>query len=104
KRLCRISREGRIVWDYDPEIAAPFALPNGDAQLDLWLALDNFRNRPVLSVRGELSDILSTATQAKMADRIPGLLTATVPRVGHAPTLEEPEALAALEPFLHRFA
>jgi pimeloyl-ACP methyl ester carboxylesterase len=103
KRLCRVSRAGPIVWDYDPEIAAPFALPNGDQQLDLWLALESFRNRPVLSIRGDRSDILSGETQAAMAARLPDLQAVTVPRVGHAPTLEEPEAVAALEAFLARF-
>lgn len=104
KRLCRVSREGRIVWDYDPEIAAPFGQPHGDAPLDLWLALDSFRGRPVLSLRGTLSDILTARTQARMAQRIPGLETVAVPRVGHAPTLDEPEAVEALEQFLTPFA
>lgn len=108
KRLCRVSREGRIVWDYDPEIAAPFSLPHGDGTssgaLDLWLALDSYRSRPVLSIRGERSDILSAETQKKMAERLPGLTAVTVPRVGHAPTLEESSALEALEAFLAPFA
>lgn len=104
KRLCRVSPEGRIDWDFDPEISAPFRLPHGDQALDLWLALDSFRDRPVLSIRGELSDILSAATQARMAARLPKLEKVTVPRVGHAPTLEEPVAIAALEAFLDRFA
>lgn len=103
KRLCRVSREGRIVWDYDPEIAAPFGLPNPDSQIDLWLALDGYRGRPVLSVRGDRSDVLSAETQGRMVERLPGLEAVTVPRVGHAPTLEEPEALAALERFLAPF-
>lgn len=103
KRLCRVSREGRIVWDYDPEIAVPFNLPNNSANagaLDLWLALESYRDRPLLSIRGELSDILSASTQARMAERIPKLSAVTVPRVGHAPTLEEPAALDALERYL----
>lgn len=103
KRLCRVSREGRIVWDYDAEIAAPFNLPNNasnSAALDLWLALESYRDRPVLSLRGELSDILSAGAQARMAERMPNLSTVTIPRVGHAPTLEEPQAVEALERFL----
>lgn len=106
KRLCRVSREGRIVWDYDPEIAAPFNLPNSRndaAELDLWLALESYRDRPLLSIRGELSDILSAASQARMAERMPRLRAVEVPRVGHAPTLEEPEALDALERYLEQF-
>jgi len=104
KRLCRVSREGRIVWDYDPEIAAPFDLPHNDSSLDLWLALDGFKGRPVLSLRGERSDILTAGTQATMQARIPGLVAVTVPNVGHAPTLEEPAALEALDSFLTPFA
>ncbi len=106
KRLCRVSREGRIVWDYDPEIAAPFNLPNNSStagELDLWLALESYRDRPMLSIRGELSDILSAVAQGKMAARIPTLATAVVPRVGHAPTLAEPAALEALERYLAGF-
>ncbi len=103
KRLCRVTREGRIIWDYDPQIAAPFALPHSDAALDLWLALDSFRDRPVLSLRGERSDILTAETQAKMAARLPGLTAVKVPKVGHAPTLEEPAAVEALDAFLAAF-
>jgi pimeloyl-ACP methyl ester carboxylesterase len=107
KRLARVSREGRIVWDYDPAIAAPFSLPNGDGSssstLDLWLSLDGFRDRPVLSLRAELSDILTAATQARMKARLPQLDAVTIPRVGHAPTLDEPEAIAALDRFLAPF-
>ena len=103
KRLCRVSREGRIVWDYDPEIAAPFSLPNADPQLDLWAALDGYRGRPVLSIRGDRSDVMSAATQGRMVERLPGLVAVTVPRVGHAPTLEEPEAVEAIERFLQPF-
>jgi pimeloyl-ACP methyl ester carboxylesterase len=103
KRLCRVSREGRIVWDYDPEIAAPFSLPNADPQLDLWAAFEGFRDRPVLSIRGERSDVMSADTQARMAERLPGLAAVTVPRVGHAPTLDEPEAAEAIDRFLKPF-
>ncbi len=103
KRLCRVSREGRIVWDYDPEIAAPFSLPNGDATLDLWLALEGYRGRPLLSIRGERSDVMSAATQGRMAERMPDLVAVTVPRVGHAPTLDEPPAAEAIDRFLQPF-
>ncbi len=103
KRLCRVSREGRIAWDYDPEIAAPFDLPHNDSSLDLWLALDGFKGRPVLSLRGERSDILSAETQARMQARIPDVVAVTVPKVGHAPTLEEPAALEAIDAFLAPF-
>ncbi|OSZ72844.1 alpha/beta hydrolase [Sphingomonas sp. IBVSS1] len=100
KRLCRISPQGRIVFDYDPRIAEPFRLPHGDAGADDWAAFDQLRGLPVLSVRAALSDVLSAATQAQMGRRLPGLQMVTVPGVGHAPTLAEPVAAAALAEFL----
>lgn len=99
KRLCRLTPQGRIVFDYDARIAEAFRLPGGDAGLDLWTGFDALAEVPVLSVRGELSDVLSAATQGAMAARHPGLRTVEVPRTGHAPTLAEPaaaEAVAAL--------
>lgn len=103
-RLCRVSGSGRIVFDYDPRIAEPFRLPHNDAGLDLWLAFEALAGLPVLSLRGALSDTLAAETQAAMARRLPGLVTATVPGVGNAPLLDEPEALAALLPFLERLS
>jgi pimeloyl-ACP methyl ester carboxylesterase len=100
KRLCRVSREGRIVFDYDPEIAAPMDLPHNDDTMDLWAAFDGVRHLPILSLRGAGSDILSADTQAAMAARHPGLTAVTIPGVGHAPTLFEPDALAAIKGFL----
>jgi pimeloyl-ACP methyl ester carboxylesterase len=35
-----------------------------------------------------------------MAERLPKALTVTIPRVGHAPTLDEPEAQAVIERLL----
>jgi pimeloyl-ACP methyl ester carboxylesterase len=104
KRLCRISPQGRIVFDYDPRIAEPFRLPHGDAGADDWAAFASLDGLPVLSLRADRSDVLSAATQAQMARRLPGLVTAAVPGVGHAPTLAEPAAAAALMDFLNRIA
>lgn len=103
KRLCRVSREGRILFDYDPQIAAPMDLPHNDDAVDLWAAFDGLKQVPMLSIRGARSDILSAQTQAEMASRHPALATVTVPEVGHAPTLDEPEAAAAIDRFLAQF-
>jgi pimeloyl-ACP methyl ester carboxylesterase len=102
KRLCRISPQGRIVFDYDPRIAEAFRLPQGEAGAEDWAAFESLGGLPVLSLRGALSDLLTAATQGEMARRLPGLTTVTVPRVGHAPTLAEPAAAAALTIFLER--
>jgi pimeloyl-ACP methyl ester carboxylesterase len=104
KQLCRLTPKGRIVWDYDARIAEPFRLPNDGAGIDLWPALDALAGVPVLSLRGELSDILSRETQQAMAKRLPNLRTTEVPRVGHAPTLDEPAAVAAIDSLLAEVA
>lgn len=106
KRLCRLSREGRITWDYDPEITATLELAEAESdkvEPALWAALAGCRGRPLLSLRGELSDVITAATQAEMQARLPEMALATIPRVGHAPMLSELESIAALDNFLRRF-
>lgn len=100
KRLCRLTEKGRIVFDYDMKIAEPFRLPGGEAGVDLWPAFDSLKGVPMALVRGERSDILSDATAKAMKKRHSGLDYVTVPRTGHAPTLMEPEALAAIDRLL----
>ena len=105
KRLCRVAPNGRITFDYDPRIAEPFRAPGGEKPgVDLWPTLAAFADVPVASVRGARSDLFSAATQARMAERLPQLDVVVVPDVGHAPTLEEPEAWAAIERLLARVA
>ena len=102
KRLMCVGNNGRIAYDYDMKIAEPFADPATLEELDLWPAFDALRGRPGLVLRGELSDLLSEQTFTGMHVRLPGFECVTVPRVGHAPTLGEPEALAALARLLDR--
>lgn len=102
KRLCRLTPGGRIVFDYDMRIAEPFKLPSGEAGFDLWPAFRALDGIPSLVVHGEISDLLSAATVEKMKAEVPSMESVTVPRVGHAPTLDEPEAVAAIEALLKR--
>jgi len=104
KRLFRLNSSGRIVLDYDMKIAEPFRVPGNEAGPDMWPTLDGLAGKPVLVVRGEKSDILSPATAAKMVERLPGAELVTVAGVGHAPTLDEPEAVAGIERLLARVA
>ena len=102
KRLYRLTRGGRIVPDYDKNIAEPFRLPGGEAGVDLWPALDAMRDVPSLIVRGALSDVLSDATAVAMKDRLRAADYVTVAGAGHAPTLDEPDAVAAINALLAR--
>jgi pimeloyl-ACP methyl ester carboxylesterase len=55
---------------------------------------------PTLVVWGTESDVLSEAQARRMVDALPRGELVRVPRVGHAPTLIEPESLTALERLL----
>nr|WP_137680061.1 alpha/beta hydrolase [Aurantiacibacter suaedae] len=102
KRLMCVGNNGRIAYDYDMKIAEPFSDPAALDELDLWPAFEALRGKPGLVLRGELSDLLSPATFTAMGERLPGFDCVTVPRVGHAPTLAEPEAQAAIARLLDR--
>lgn len=102
KRLYRLSSSGRIVLDYDMKIAEPFRVPGNEAGPDMWPAFDALKGKPTLVVRGERSDILAVATAEKMAARFPSCELVTVPNVGHAPTLDEPEAVMGINRLLAR--
>lgn len=100
KRMCKLTANGRIVFDYDLRIAEALRLPDGAAPADLWPACRTLGGRPALLVRGALSDILSPATAAAMTACVPGMALVEVPHVGHAPTLAEPQAVAAIDRLL----
>ncbi|KTT69993.1 alpha/beta fold hydrolase [Sphingomonas endophytica] len=104
KRLYRLSSSGRIVLDYDMKIAEPFRLPGGEAGPDMWRALAGLAAVPVLVVRGGLSDILSASVAERMVAALPEGDLVTVPRVGHAPMLDEPEVLSSIRRLLARVA
>ncbi|KPF64859.1 alpha/beta fold hydrolase [Porphyrobacter sp. AAP60] len=100
KRTMVVTQNGRISFDYDMAIAEPFAKPGNAAPPDLWLAFEALHNVPMLLVRGGMSDLLSAQTVAQMGARNPAMQVVTVPRVGHAPTLDEPEVRAAIHALL----
>jgi pimeloyl-ACP methyl ester carboxylesterase len=100
KRLCKLTPNGRVVFDYDMRIADPFKVPGGEAGFDMWDAWKSLASVPTLLLRGELSDLLSPETMARMEAEHSHLQTVTVPQVGHAPTLDEPVAADAIEAFL----
>lgn len=97
KRTMVVTQNGRISYDYDMAIAEPFAKPGNAAPPNLWLTFEALRDVPMLLVRGELSDLLSPDTVRQMQARNPVMRIVTVPRVGHAPTLDEPEVVAAID-------
>ncbi|MBP6581778.1 MAG: alpha/beta hydrolase [Sphingorhabdus sp.] len=100
KRACKLGANGRITFDYDMKIAEPFRLPGGEAGVDLWPAFAALADVPLLVMRGEKSDILEKTVGAKMIKKSEKAALATVKGVGHAPSLDEPDAQEAILQFL----
>lgn len=96
----RVFREqdGQIVLDYDPMIGEAARLAPV-APVDLWPAFRALATLPALALRGEHSDILSAQTLHRMQQEKPDLRALTVANRGHAPLLDEPDALVALDDF-----
>ncbi len=104
KRCMVLGSNGRVVFDYDMKIAEPFSQPGGEAGVDLWPGIDGLNGRPVLLLRGGLSDILSADVLTRMAARLDDCEMVTVADVGHAPMLDEPAAVAAIDRLLAKIA
>ena len=101
KRNCR-EENGEIRFDYDMAIAEPFKTVGPAPQVDLWPLFAALGQKPLLVIRGAKSDLLTAATAAKMQQAAPGMTLATVEGVGHAPELNEPEAITAIDQFLDK--
>ena len=102
RRSCSERADGSIQPDYDMAIGEAFASNSGAPDFDPWPLLDGLADKPVLVVRGELSDLLSTQTAARMIEMLPKAELVTIPGVGHAPMLDEPEAIAGIDRLLAR--
>ncbi|KQV62055.1 MULTISPECIES: alpha/beta fold hydrolase [unclassified Caulobacter] len=109
--------DGGFVLAYDPDISAPIKAaaeaaakaqaeggPNGGQALappdmyPLFRALA--KDRPLLLVRGGISDLVDAGIAERMRAAAPSMAYAEVPGVGHAPMLTEPQAWAAIENLL----
>ena len=97
----RASAQGVPEADADPLIAEPFRDPKTGAP-NLWPLWGALAKVPILAIRGAHSDILNAATLARMQHEKPDLEVLEVANRGHAPMLDEPECLAAIDEFLAR--
>jgi pimeloyl-ACP methyl ester carboxylesterase len=102
RRNCR-EHDGGIVFDYDMAIADVFEAAGPRPKIDMWPLFLALAQKPLLVVRGQLSELLSVETLEKMREAAPEAQFAQVAHVGHAPMLDEPEAVAAIDRFLTRF-
>ncbi len=100
RRTFRERDDGLIETDYDPHIALAFAAAGDAPPPDMTPLFQALATKPVLSVRGAISDLLSAETVAEMRALKPDLDSVEVADIGHAPMLDEPEAWDALLGFL----
>lgn len=89
---------GGWILNYDPNIAR--SLIEAGPAPDLWPAFESLNSKPTLLVRGGISDLLTPPIIEKMRNIHPSFDYVEVPRVGHAPTLNEPAAWGAIKGFL----
>ena len=103
KRVMVLGQGGRIAFDYDMGLAEPFSSAEEDAPPpDLWPAFEALGDVPLVLVRGAVSNILSEKTAQEMARRKPQLNLVTIADTGHAPLLNEPAALSAIDRLLEQ--
>ena len=86
---------------YDPYISRAISLIDGPMP-ELWPQFAALARVPVLAIRGENSDVLSTRTLEEMRARHPRLEATTVPGQGHAPLLKDARTISAIAEFLAR--
>jgi len=98
RNVYREDDDGRPVLAHDPAIAK--SLRAGSAPINLWPAFDAMQSIPLLVIRGASSDILAPECVVEMQRRRPDLVTVEVPNRGHAPMLDEAEAVMAIRRFI----
>ncbi|MBJ6125775.1 alpha/beta fold hydrolase [Microvirga splendida] len=81
--------DGKLVLNYDPNLMKTLETADPEAPLpNLWPLFEGLKPFPVLVIRGEHSDLLSSETVQAMQERHPRLTAITVPGQGHAPALD----------------
>jgi len=92
-----------LVQDYDPQLTKSLEVYDLEKPLpSLWQYFDGLRGVPVLSIRGENSDLFSAETQAEMTRRHPRCEAYVVPGEGHAPLLSGRATMLKVLSFVHR--
>jgi pimeloyl-ACP methyl ester carboxylesterase len=92
---------GKPQFDYDPKIFLSLNRRRpGAAILAKLLFRRLARRRPTLLLRGALSDLISAEIADRMERAAPKLTRVDIPDVGHAPLLDEPVSLSAIDHFL----
>lgn len=100
-RLTWREENGRLVPAYDPNLMRPLAEIDFEKPLPaLWPFFEALALFPVLTLRGENSDILSEETLDEMQARHPAMEIFRVRDQGHAPLLRDGPTIERIRRFL----
>lgn len=102
-RMTFKDEDGKPAMDYDMAIGKSLAraakLLRGKIPT-MWGEFKGLSHAPVLLVRGENSDLLSREIAERMGNAHPNMTLVTAKDRGHAPFLNEPEVVSAIDAFL----
>ena len=102
-RAIFVETESQIRPDFDPKLVNTVKNIDFETSIPvLWPQFDSLCGIPVLSIRGENSDILSAGTVSEMAARHRHFEQFTVTGQGHAPLLREAASLERIKAFALR--
>jgi pimeloyl-ACP methyl ester carboxylesterase len=90
---------GKPATGYDPNISHSLSVLDGPMPA-LWPQFEAMKRIPVMVLRGENSDILSSATVEEMRRRHPRITVHTVRWEGHAPLLRDAHTIAEVSAFI----
>ncbi len=98
-----IEKEGRPVAAYDPALAETLAAIDPTQPVpDLWAAYAGLDGKPVMVIRGGLTDLLSEESVVQMEQRHKGrFLALTIADQAHAPLLNDPASIAQVQAFVN---
>jgi pimeloyl-ACP methyl ester carboxylesterase len=95
-----VEESGRFRLAYDPALSKTLESLDLEKPVPvLWPYFDCLKHVPVLSIRGENSDLLSEETQAEMAARHPQCQTMSAAGQGHAPMLTDKASIGRIAAF-----
>lgn len=101
KRLYREDETGRPVLAHDLNIAVPLMDTDASAVApELWPVFELIVDKPLLLIRGELSDIIDVACVDRMQKMKPDMEFLEIPNIGHAPLLNEAKVDEVILSFL----
>lgn len=100
RKLYEPAADGGLDVRLDRNVGVALREGRSGLREDPWMLFGALAPIPTLLVHGALSDILTAPIIRRMQAAKPDLAVVTVPNRGHAPNLDEPEAIDAIESFL----